>query len=81
VIGAGPYDDFLQTDAAINPGNSGGPLFNMKGGVIGIHTARVATGQGIGLAIPSNIAKELLPQLEKGKVIRGWLGVSIQEVT
>ncbi|MGD8686631.1 MAG: PDZ domain-containing protein, partial [Syntrophobacterales bacterium] len=81
VIGAGPYDDFLQTDAAINPGNSGGPLFNMKGEVIGINTAIVATGQGIGFAIPINIAKELLPQLEKGKVIRGWLGVSIQEVT
>src|SRR5210317_1359920 len=81
VIGAGPYDDFLQTDAAINPGNSGGPLFNMKGEVIGINTAIVASGQGIGFAIPINIAKELLPQLEKGKVIRGWLGVSIQEVT
>jgi serine protease Do len=81
VIGAGPYDDFLQTDAAINPGNSGGPLFNMKGEVVGINTAIVATGQGIGFAIPINIAKQLLPQLEKGKVVRGWLGVSIQEVT
>ena len=81
VIGAGPYDDFLQTDAAINPGNSGGPLFNMKGEVIGINTAIVASGQGIGFAIPINMAKELLPQLEKGKVTRGWLGVSIQEVT
>ncbi len=81
VIGAGPYDDFLQTDAAINPGNSGGPLFNMKGEVVGINTAIVATGQGIGFAIPINIATQLLPQLEKGKVIRGWLGVSIQEVT
>ena len=81
VIGAGPYDDFLQTDAAINPGNSGGPLFNMKGEVVGINTAIVATGQGIGFAIPINIAKQLLPQLEKGKVIRGWLGVSIQQVT
>ena len=81
VIGAGPYDDFLQTDAAINPGNSGGPLFNMRGEVIGINTAIVASGQGIGFAIPINMAKELLPQLEKGKVTRGWLGVSIQEVT
>lgn len=81
VIGAGPYDDFLQTDAAINPGNSGGPLFNMKGEVIGINTAIVASGQGIGFAIPINMAKELLPQLERGKVTRGWLGVSIQEVT
>jgi serine protease Do len=81
VIGAGPYDDFLQTDAAINPGNSGGPLFNMKGEVIGINTAIVSSGQGIGFAIPINLAKEILPQLEKGKVIRGWLGVSIQDVT
>jgi serine protease Do len=81
VIGAGPYDDFLQTDAAINPGNSGGPLFNMHGEVIGINTAIVASGQGIGFAIPVNMAKELLPQLKKGKVVRGWLGVSIQEVT
>ena len=81
VIGAGPYDDFLQTDAAINPGNSGGPLFNMQGEVIGINTAIVASGQGIGFAIPINMAKDLLPQLEKGKVTRGWLGVSIQEVT
>ncbi|HYA03739.1 MAG TPA: PDZ domain-containing protein, partial [Syntrophobacteria bacterium] len=81
VIGAGPYDDFLQTDAAINPGNSGGPLFNMKGEVVGINTAIVASGQGIGFAIPINLARELLPQLEKGKVVRGWLGISIQDVT
>jgi serine protease Do len=81
IIGAGPYDDFLQTDAAINPGNSGGPLFNMKGEVIGINTAIIAQGQGIGFAIPINIAKELLPQLKKGKVIRGWLGVTIQDIT
>ncbi len=81
VIGAGPYDDFLQTDAAINPGNSGGPLFNMEGQVIGINTAIVAQGQGIGFAIPINIAKQLLPQLKTGKVIRGWLGVMIQDIT
>ncbi len=81
VIGAGPYDDFLQTDAAINPGNSGGPLFNMKGEVVGINTAIIKGGQGIGFAIPINLAKKLLPQLEKGKVIRGWLGVQIQDVT
>jgi len=81
IIGAGPYDDFLQTDAAINPGNSGGPLFNMKGEVIGVNTAIIAQGQGIGFAIPSNIAKELLPQLKTGKIIRGWLGVMIQDVT
>ena len=81
IIGAGPYDDFIQTDAAINPGNSGGPLFNMKGEVVGINTAIVAQGQGIGFAIPINMAKELLPQLEAGKVVRGWIGVVIQEIT
>lgn len=82
IIGAGPYDDFLQTDAAINPGNSGGPLFNMKGEVIGINTAIVAHGQGIGFAIPSNMAKAIVDQLIKtGKVVRGWLGVMIQEIT
>jgi len=81
-IGSGPYDDFIQTDASINPGNSGGPLFNLKGEVVGINTAIVASGQGIGFAIPINMAKELLPQLkEKGSVTRGWLGVSIQEIT
>jgi serine protease Do len=81
IIGAGPYDDFLQTDAAINPGNSGGPLFNMKGEVIGINTAIVAQGQNIGFAIPVNMAKALLPQLKSGRIIRGWLGVMIQDVT
>ena len=81
ILGAGPYDDFLQTDAAINPGNSGGPLFNMDGEVIGINTAIIAQGQGIGFAIPVNMAKELLPQLKQGKVIRGWIGVMIQDIT
>jgi serine protease Do len=82
VIGAGPYDDFIQTDASINPGNSGGPLFNTYGEVVGINTAIIATGQGIGFAIPINMAKELLPQLrETGKVTRGWLGVQIQRIT
>jgi len=82
VIGSGPYDDFIQTDASINPGNSGGPLFNAKGEVIGINTAIVAGGQGIGFAIPVNMAKSIIPQLrETGKVARGWLGVSIQPVT
>ena len=82
VIGAGPYDDFIQTDASINPGNSGGPLFNFWGEVVGINTAIIATGQGIGFAIPINMAKEILPQLkEKGRVTRGWLGVGIQRVT
>ncbi len=81
VIGAGPYDDFLQNDAAINPGNSGGPLFNMNGEIVGINTAIVAQGQGIGFAIPISVARELLPSLRAGKVIRGWLGIMIQDVT
>ena len=82
VIGSGPYDNFIQTDASINPGNSGGPLINMKGEVVGINTAIIASGQGIGFAIPINMAKEIVPQLEeKGHVTRGWLGVSIQEIT
>ena len=81
-IRAGPYDDFLQTDAAINPGNSGGPLFNLKGEVVGINTAIVGGGTGIGFAVPSNMVKALLPQLEKdGAVTRGWLGVGIQDLT
>lgn len=82
VIGAGPYDDFLQTDASINPGNSGGPLINTRGEVVGINTAIIAGGQGIGFATPINMAKEILPELkEKGKVTRGWLGVMIQHIT
>ena len=82
VIGAGPYDNFLQTDASINPGNSGGPLLNLKGEVIGINTAILASGQGIGFATPSNIAKSIIPQLEsKGKVVRGMIGVQVQNVT
>nr|AYM52338.1 serine protease HtrA/DegQ/DegS family protein [Hyalangium minutum] len=80
-IQAGPYDDFLQTDAAINPGNSGGPLFNMKGEVIGINTAIVGDGAGIGFAVPSNLVKALVPQLEKeGTITRGWLGVGVQDL-
>jgi serine protease Do len=82
VIGSGPYDNFIQTDASINPGNSGGPLINTKGEVVGINTAIVAEGKGIGFAIPVNMAKDIAPQLEeKGHVTRGWLGVSIQEMT
>jgi len=81
-IGQGPFDDFLQTDAAINPGNSGGPLVNMAGEVIGINTAIVAGGSGIGFAIPINMAKKIYTELvAKGKVTRGWLGVSIQPLT
>ena len=82
VIGSGPYDDFIQTDASINPGNSGGPLFNARGEVIGINTAIVAKGQGIGFAIPVNMAKSIITQLrDNGRVTRGWLGVSIQPIT
>jgi serine protease Do len=81
-IRAGPYDDFLQTDAAINPGNSGGPLFNMSGEVIGINSAIAGMGSGIGFALPSNLAKGLLPQLENdGRVTRGWLGIGAQDET
>ncbi|RTZ99816.1 MAG: peptidase [Deltaproteobacteria bacterium] len=80
-IGSGPYDDFIQTDASINFGNSGGPLINMQGEVIGINTAITATGHGIGFAIPSSLAKDVLTQLrDKGEVTRGWLGVGIQDL-
>lgn len=85
MIGNGPYDNFLQTDAAINPGNSGGPLFNLDGEVIGINTAifsRSGGSMGIGFAIPVNMAKPVIKQLkENGRVTRGWLGVRIQTVT
>jgi serine protease Do len=84
-IGAGPYDNFIQTDTPINPGNSGGPLVNLDGQVVGMNMAIVSqTGGniGIGFATPINLIKELLPQLEaKGKVTRGWVGIAIQEVT
>ena len=82
IIGSGPYDDFIQTDASINPGNSGGPLFNLKGEVVGINTAIMQGGQGIGFATPIQLAKSVLEQLkDKGKVTRGWLGVYIQKLT
>ncbi len=76
----GSYD-FIQTDASINPGNSGGPMLNLRGEVIGIATAVNATGQGIGFAIPINMAKEIIGQLrDRGRVVRSWLGVSVREV-
>jgi serine protease Do len=81
VIGSGPYDNFLQTDASINPGNSGGPLIDMQGKVIGINTAIIASGQGIGFAIPINMASGIIEQLKsKGEVTRGWLGVVISDI-
>jgi serine protease Do len=80
-MGIETYEDFIQTDASINPGNSGGPLLNIYGEVIGINTAIVAAGQGIGFAIPVNMAKQVVTQLiNKGNVSRGWLGISIQTV-
>ena len=82
ILGSGPYDDFIQTDASINPGNSGGPLLNMDGEVIGINTAIIKSGQGIGFAIPSDLARGIVKQLkDSGSVTRGWLGVAIQNVT
>ncbi len=80
VIGVGVFDDFIQTDALINPGNSGGPLFNMRGEVVGVNTAIISQGQGIGFAVPSNMVKDLLPNLRNnGRLARGWLGVNIYE--
>ncbi len=84
-IGQGPYDDFIQTDASINPGNSGGPLLNLQGDVVGINSAIFSESggnMGIGFAIPSNLAKNVVDQLKtRGKVVRAWLGVMIQDVT
>ena len=84
-INAGPYDDFIQTDAAINRGNSGGPMFNLDGDVIGVNTAIFSPSGGsvgIGFAIPSTLARNIVNQLrEFGEVKRGWLGVHIQTVT
>ncbi|OQY51330.1 MAG: peptidase [Desulfobacteraceae bacterium 4572_89] len=81
ILGSGPYDDFIQTDASINPGNSGGPLLNLAGEVIGINTAIIKSGQGIGFAIPSDLATGIIDQLTESKqVSRGWMGVAIQDV-
>ena len=81
-VGIATYENFIQTDASINPGNSGGPLVNLKGEVVGINTAIVAAGQGIGFAIPINMVKRVVDQLvDKGKVIRGWIGVSLQPLS
>ncbi|WP_027367290.1 Do family serine endopeptidase [Desulfocurvibacter africanus] len=80
-LGAGLFDDFIQTDTSINPGNSGGPLINLSGGVVGINTAIMAHGQGISFAVSSNLAKQIIHELRtRGRVMRGWLGVSVQDV-
>lgn len=82
VIGAGPYDDFIQTDASINPGNSGGPLFDLSGYVIGINTAVNRNAEGIGFAIPSDLARDMIEALKNGgSIVRGWLGVVPQPLT
>src|SRR5881396_188030 len=81
-VGITTYENFIQTDASINPGNSGGPLVNLRGEVIGINTAIVATGQGIGFAIPANMVKRVTSQLiDRGKVTRGWIGVAMEPLT
>ena len=81
-VGVATYEAFIQTDASINPGNSGGPLLNLDGRVIGINTAILSSGQGIGFAIPINMVREVMTQLiAKGRVVRGWLSISIQDLT
>lgn len=81
-LGQGPYDDYIQTDAAINPGNSGGPLLDLSGSVVGINTAVNPQANTIGFAVPINLAKGILPQLrESGAVTRGWIGVTVQAIT
>ncbi len=81
-LGTGTYEDFIQTDASINPGNSGGPLINIDGEVIGINAMIIQPGTGIGFAIPINMAKQILNDLIKhGKVVRPWLGISVQDLT
>ncbi len=81
-VGVATYENFIQTDASINPGNSGGPLLNLKGEVVGINTAIVAAGQGIGFAIPINMVKRVVDQLvDKGKVVRGWIGVGLEPLS
>ncbi len=81
-LGVSHFENFIQTDASINPGNSGGPLLNLDGKVIGINTAIVASGQGIGFSIPINMARDVMAQLiDKGRVVRGWLGIVIQDLS
>jgi serine protease Do len=83
-VGIGTFENFIQTDASINPGNSGGPLMNIDGEVIGINSAiysQTGGSVGIGFAVPINMAKDLLPMLKTGKIVRGYLGVNVQEIT
>jgi len=81
-LGATPYDDFIQTDTPINPGNSGGPLINTQGEVVGINTAVMQMGQGLGFSLPVDLAKKLIPELKThGKVTRSWLGVAVQDIS
>ena len=81
-IGASPYDDFIQTDASINPGNSGGPLINTAGEVVGINTIIITQAQGMGFSLPIDLVKKYLSQLkDKGRVVRSWLGVVVQDIT
>jgi Do/DeqQ family serine protease len=81
-VGIATYENFIQTDASINPGNSGGPLVNLRGEIIGINTAIVASGQGIGFAIPANMVKRITAQLiDRGKVTRGWMGIAMEPLT
>ena len=81
-VGVATYEAFIQTDASINPGNSGGPLLNLDGRVVGINTAIVSSGQGIGFAIPINMARDIMTQLiNRGRVVRGWLGIGIQDLS
>ena len=81
VIGAGPFDNFIQTDASINPGNSGGPLLNLDGKVVGINTAIIPAGQGLGFATPSSMARKVIEQLRNGDTVRrGWLGIQMQNI-
>lgn len=81
VLGAGPWDDFIQTDASINPGNSGGPLLNMDGEVLGMASAMIGLGQGLGFAIPAKVIKSVMNELiQNGRVTRGWLGVTVRDL-
>lgn len=81
-LGRSAYDDYIQVDAPINPGNSGGPLVNMEGEAVGVNAALIPKGQGLGFSVPIDLVKTVYPQLkEKGRVVRSWLGVVVQDIT